>query len=204
MLSNLPIQKRMNVCTLKANLACVERQNAIEAMPVAIFRSSLRDLLREEPAFLLLDQAMFDDVLSFCQASFDEKNYVRLLKLAKESLSEKQKQIIKYLECDYFKRGVCYDLSQYPEMLEIDDNLLQQNMDFDFLLDSQFVLNSIRYVKLAFADYYEKNHWANQYLYQIYKAVEAEDVLSFEAFYSMETLFHGGNQPKVYTFSKKI
>ena len=126
MLKNLEIGKRMQVCALKASLACTERELALMEHSVSVFRSSLRDLIREEPAFLLLDQNMFEEVLTYCAETGDEKNYQRLVTLDQNSPTVKNKMIENYLNRDSFQRGTTYSLREYQEMLETDDDLLKE------------------------------------------------------------------------------
>lgn len=201
MLKNLEIGKRMQVCALKASLACTERELALMEYSVSVFRSSLRDLIREEPAFLLLDQNMFEEVLTYCAETGDEKNYQRLVTLDQNSLTVKNKMIENYLNRDSFQRGTTYSLREYQEMLETDDDLLKE-LDSDYFFDRRYLLNSIRYLKLIFSDYYMINKKANQYLQEV-----CEDTLEWgfiDPFVeqSMRNLFQKGQKAKIYTFPK--
>ena len=108
------------------------------------------------------------------------------------------------MEREYLKRGELLTHQDYLELIEL-DSLLLSEVNYNYILDEPYLLNSISYLKQELNDYYKENKEANNYLYTILKILNRRKSYDLETKADIKSLLQlFPKDDKVITFAKKI
>lgn len=203
-LKDLEISKRIDALNIKASFTTFPYLENLSFLDYQTLKTGIKSLLKTEPEFFLLDEEILESTIEIITIYNKKEILKRLYELQNISINTKETLKNRYMEREYFKRGELFTQQDYLELIEL-DGLLLNEVNYNYILDEPYILNSISYLKQELNDYYKENKEANNYLYTILKILKRKkyyDLKTEALINSLLQLFP--KDDKVITFAKRI